>query len=433
MKSLLPCLTLACTLGTLHSEELSNSDKAKAVEWLKDYKEKISSGDSKRINDAKSALKRAASDDGAAFELFKGAVKRTQFEENGKSSLDYITWEKGQKELFANPAFKSGLRIQCRWALIGLIQADAEKKKQEIAFPMAEVTSVYNDLLSDPILIRNKDMASGGQIALMKKFLKVNDLSSKLIPSSPFEIGTLFSTTLLPAIRKTGNMADYRKTWLWRIDLEKRLNIDPESFADPLETGEDSTTGSSSRKSKNDHDKKKSGGIANDRKGKLLSEGGNELNSRVRLAREAKIQTRLSDLRWEMESDCYNVGDEKASLIALKAMLLATTDPELMGKRITDLSNLLTSSSESTPAVQSAGDRDMSGEDDWGFSNNKTPTPESGKSQTNTDTAKAPNKPTGPIVADGISTATDDAEKAPQTPPAQPQPDKAASEDDWTL
>lgn len=437
MKLSLPCLTLACALGALHAEELSNSDKAKAVEWLKDYKEKISSGDSRRISDAKSALKRAASDDGAALELYKSSVKKTQFEENGKSNLDYITWEKGQKELFANPAFKAGLRVQCRWALISLVQADAEKKKQEIAFPIAEITSVYNDILSDPMLIRNKDMASGGQTGLIKKFLKVNDLSSKLIPASPFDVSSLFSTTLLPAIRKTGNIADYRKTWLWRIDLEKRLNIDPESFTDPLETDDNSTTGSSSRKGKNDrdssHDKKKPGGIANDRKGKLLSEGGNELNSRVRLAREAKIQNRLSDLRWEMEMDCFNIGDQKMSLTALKAMLLATSDPELMGKRITDLTNLLTSSSESTPAIQSAGDKDMSGEDEWGFSNNSTPAPETSKSKANADTAKVPDKPTGPIVTDGISTT---AEKAPQTPPAQPQPqqpDKAASEDDWTL
>lgn len=424
MKLLLPCLTLACTATLLHAEELTDSDRADAIKWLENYKDSYTSGASKRISAAKSALKRASTDETAAMELYKAAVKQIQFENNGRSSLEYIEWEKNQKDTFANLGFKAGLKLQCHWMLLNLIMAEAEKNKVEIAFPIAEVSSVFNEIASNPQVIEAQSLVSGGPAGAIKTYLKVNDMSAKSFSDNPFDLGGLFDRFLLPAVEKTGKVADYRKMWLWRIDLERKIHIDPEALTEKEEESGRGDRGRGSRSGDRPDKKKSSSGIANARAGTLIAGTGNELNNKARLARQAKASQKLSDLRWEMEAACFRMGDQKVALKALKEMILdPTLDPEKIAIRLTALTGLLTIANESTPAVESAGAKKKVSDDgiDWSTTEDTTPAP------------KAPpaSKKKAPISAD------EPVKDATPTPPAEPvkeEPAKDSSEgDDWNL
>lgn len=424
MKLLLPCLTLACAATLLHAEELTDSDRADAIKWMEEYKDSLASGAGKRISAAKSALKRASSDEMAALELYKAAVKQVQFENNGRSSLDYIEWEKNQKETFANLGFKAGLKIQCHWMLLNLIMAEAEKNKVEIAFPLGEVSGIFNEIAANPQLINAQNLVTGGPAGAIKTFLKVNDMTAKSFSNNPFDIGGLFDKFLLPAVEKTGKIADYRKTWLWRIDLERKIHIDPEALT---EREEESGRGDRNRGGRNGDrsDKKKtSPGIANARAGTLIAGTGNELNNKARLARQSKASLKLSDLRWEMEAACFRMGDQKVALKALKEMVLEPNlDPEKVAARLTALSGLLTTANESTPAVQSAGATKKAVDDgiDWSTTEDAVTTPKApvaGKKNTTISSDERVKDPT-------------------PTPPAAPvkeAPAKDSAEgDDWNL
>lgn len=421
MKLLLPCFTLACAVSLLHAEELTDSDRADAIKWLEEYKDAYTSGANKRIATAKSALKRASSDEMAALELYKAAIKQTQFE--SRPSLDYIEWEKSQKDTFTNLGFKTGLKIQCHWMLLYLIMAEAEKNKVDIAFPIGEVSSIFNEIASNPQVIEAQNLISGGPAGAIKTFLKVNDLNSKSFTINPFDIGGFFDKTLLPAIEKTGKIADYRKTWLWRIDLERKIHIDPETLAEK-EDDSNRDRNKGNRGGDRGEKKKSSSGIANARAGTLIAGTGNELNNKARLARQAKASQRLSELRWEMEKACFSMGDEKVALKALKEMVLdPNLDPEKVLSRLTVLTSLLTIANETTPAVQSAGATKKVKDDgiDWSTTEDVVPAPK----------APAAGKKKAAVSADSPVQDTT------PTPPAEPAKEAPAKDnsagDDWNL
>ncbi len=402
MKFLLPCLTLTllCPLSSVHAQKLDDKSKAEALKWLEVYKSKINATKRERISAANLALTTAAANEQAAFELYKNTVKQLDFDSKGLPTLKFIEWEKSQKDRFNTPGFKKGLQMNCRWILLGTKLAHTEReaeKHPEMADskaldPSREIMDLLTAIAASEDIINYPNGLGSDISANIKKSLLINDLTPKNWADSPLSVGQIFDKIIMAKIKKNKDIPKFRSSWLKRIELEKRLVIDPKNKQEldkTLQEGDDKNS------------RKRPRGIMGQRAGTLLSDSGNDLNDRMRRNKSNKKNDDLANLYWQMEIECYQLGDERTAITALKKYLADTKDPALIEKRVEQLAGILEGQDV---VIDSAGSEDMSG-------------------------AKDASDPVNTDSATGSSSSADSTDTSSSPAPAQP----ASSGDDWDI
>ncbi len=313
-------------------QRLSDSARKEAKEWLQEVKEGYLSGTSSRLQKAVSALTRAASSERDAMELYMKAMESRYMNQSksmrsmmarsrgfnggpggrggmggpggrggrggmgnnnsGKADSPAVQFSNWRKQFRENmdPAFKKALQMQCKWALLSLRKADAEKHERDLDVS-SEVLTMMNELASNAKNLADQMNAVSGASSTIRDYLGINDYRSESIPDNMMDFNSIFEQVLLPPYQLNKDVEGFRSMWNRRIQME------------------------------------------------MLMMSTNSTGDKKTLEEEKKIF--YAGRKWEMEKACFEMGDQVAALENLKTLLQAKKDPAERQNAIKELEFLL--------------------------------------------------------------------------------------------
>lgn len=313
-------------------EMLTDSGRKEATEWLKEVKSGYLNTSSSRIQKAVAALTTAAGTENAAMKLYVDAMKdrflnpasmmshmlnrgsgssrmmrmpsmgrrggSNGSRDNPQSespSAAFSNWRKQNTGNNVAPGFKKALQLQCKWMLLCLRKADAEKNEREF-----NVSSSVLSML-DEVAANAKDAGAqlpmvGGASDLIRTYLNIADYRSETLPDNLMNLNAIFDRVLLAPYKENKDVENFRKLWNKRIGLELTL----------LESNSSS-------------DKKTA---------------------------EAEKAGFLLKRQWEREKACFELGDQVAALEKMKNLLPGMKAPADKQRAIRDLEFMLLSPAE---------------------------------------------------------------------------------------
>lgn len=341
-------LPLALLIGSahLHAETLSPADEQKTIEWLEALKDKISGNKTDRLSAAKSRLNSAASSEDSAFSLYMDALQKINFTDKGATGAEFATWKMGdnQKAKFSKPGFKRGLRYACQWLLLST-GVRSEEDKENTLNVTSQALSILENIKSDfsgTARMDFDDSLTGGPAGLIAQYLKIEDLKPKRWVASPINIGSVFDSMILPNLRETADIKAYRDAWTKRIDLEDAIIITP-SVTQGIDIPQ-SNPDSGRSKDRNGRSSSPRSPQATAGGGGIAGSKGTSIDSKKVEDQKQRRLDALSDLKWQMESECFALGDEKVAVQNMMAIISAAKDPKVIERRVNDLETLLNGS-----------------------------------------------------------------------------------------
>lgn len=433
MKYLAPSLALVllATSPISAQQTLDSKTRAETLQWLENYKIRIAGDKNKRINAAQLALASAASSEAAALNLFKTAKREVEFKKRGKNETESnslaLEWERNQRDLFNQPGFKKALQLQCAWILMGLKAAIAEKNEKPINVSQ-DVLTILNTIASSPELIQQKEVFQTGNI--IKQALYIQDMKPEKWVDTPTGLGEIFDNIILPVYEERKDINNFRNMWNRRIELEKTINIEPRKKAEIEKTSRATRNDRNKRNNGNDRDKKKTtSGITGARAGQDLKDAGTDLHEETRKVLQDRSAEELTSLKWQMETACFLLGDERRSTANLKDLITLTKNPLLIEQRVKDLASLL----EGTYLTNQPGSKADQGDPTnaaTAASAEQTPAPATPTDGFNQyyDPNQAPQQPAPTDTTEGSGPPLN----SPSVSPA-PQEENNNSGDDWDL
>lgn len=313
-------------------ELLSDSARKEASAWLKDVKSGYLTTSNSRLQQAVAALSAAAATESAAMKLYMDAMKdrflnptsmmsrmlnrggggggfRMMMRSSGggrnggngssskpdSPSTAFSNWRKENMGNNLAPGFKKALQLQCKWMLLGLKKADAEKNEKELNIS-SNVLSILNEVAANAKDVGEQLPMVGGASEVIRSYLKIGDYRSEVLPDNIIDLTSIFDRVLLVPYKENKDVDSFRKLWNKRIELELVLL----------------TTNSVSDK---------------------------------KTVEEEKASF-LAKRQWEREKACFELGDQVAALDKMKGLIGGIKDPSEKQKAIRDLEFLLLSPAE---------------------------------------------------------------------------------------
>lgn len=312
-------------------EMLTDSARKEASEWLKEVKSGYLNTSSARIQKAVSALTTAISTENAAMKLYVDAMKDRFLNptsmmshmlnrggggfrmmrmpgsggrggSNGGSSKPdspstaFSNWRKQNTGNNVAPGFKKALQMQCKWMLLCLKKADAEKNEREFNVS-SSVLSMLDEVAANAKDVGEQLPMVGGASEVIRSYLNISDYRSETLPDNMMDLNTIFDRVLLAPYKEKKDVENFRKLWNKRIGLEATL----------LQNNS-----------------------ASDKK-----------------TAEVEKNNFLIKRQWEREKACFELGDQVAALEKMKSLISGIKDPAEKQRAIRDLEFLLL-----TPAEQ---------------------------------------------------------------------------------
>lgn len=407
MKNLvLSLLLLGFMPFRVFAQEAPVSVKSAALAELAILEQDVGKKKAKRMSAAAAALSMAGGSESGAVALFL-KCKEESFKEAQKKPADFMEWKTGEfKRIQKKPAFAKGLRLQCYWTYLSLKKSEADRLKMSVDLTK-EASSVIESLTADATLyLQDKSGLTGGEMAEIKNYLLIRSLKTKDWVNSPGEFGGIFDKIIFPAVKSSRNINALRSAWMRYINLEKRINFDAETLAEMLQKEaekKDSSKGGRPREATTDRD------IA-----LMVTKIGAEVNP--------KHVSRVRNLYWRMEKDCYMMGDQKRALDKLMAYVKEIKDPEEQEEKIAQLRDLLSKTKEEleeeamnshlqNTSTEGAGEENASSEDGSKTTRSKSVT-SSGNDESSTS-ARPITKKTSRVSKDDEPTPVSAEEEAP--------------------
>ena len=328
-------------------EMLSDSARKEASSWLKDVKSGYLNTSSPRIQKAVAALTAAISTENAAMKLYVDAMKdrfmnptsmmshmlnrgsgggfrmmmrpsmggRGGNGSRGSAQSDspstaFSNWRKQNTGNNVAPGFKKALQLQCKWMLLCLRKADAEKNERELNVS-SSVLSMLDEVAANAKDVGEQLPMVGGASDLIRTYLNISDYRSDTLPDNLMDLNTIFDRVLLAPYKQNKDVENFRKLWNKRISLEVVL----------LESNS-----------------------ASDKK-----------------TAEAERSAFLLKRQWEREKACFELGDQVAALEKMKSLLPGMKTPADKERAIRDLEFLLLSPSEQNKLREGRTSRRMGG------------------------------------------------------------------------
>ncbi len=309
-------------------EMLSDDDRKDAVSWLKNLKSGHLNSSSARLAKAVEELTTASSSEANAMKLYMNAMKE-QFmnptnamsnmlsrgsgrmrgnmggnrangrnSNNGKSespATAFSNWRKQNSGNNIDPGFKKALQLQCKWMLLCLKKATAEKREEDIDITNS-VMSMMGEVANNAKEVGSQLSMVSGASNVIRQYLKISDYRSETLPDNLMDFNSIFDQVLLAPHKESKNISQFRQIWNRRIQLELLL----------MESG---YTGNK----------------------KALNE-----------EKSAFLTTR----QWEREKACFELGDQVQALSNMKQILPNLKDPSVKQRAIKDLEFMLLSPAE---------------------------------------------------------------------------------------
>lgn len=317
------------SLNAVQAQEmLSDSARKEATEWLKEVKNGYVTSSTSRIQKAVAALTAASSTESAAMKLYIEAMKdrfmnpvnmmSRMLSRNGggggmrmgmmmrssggkggsgggKSQNDspssaFSNWRKENTGNNLEPGFKKALQLQCKWMLLCLKKAEAEKNAKEVNMSSSIMSMLDEVAANAKELGTQLNMASGAGEAI-RSYLKISDYRAETLPDNLMDFNSIFDRTLLVPYKENKDVENFRKLWNKRISLELALM---------------------------------EGNSSGDKKTAEMEKAGF-----------------LISRQWEREKACFSLGDQVAALNNMKSLLSNIKEPTEKQRAIRDLEFML--------------------------------------------------------------------------------------------
>lgn len=334
-------LLLSLGPGLVQAQEmLPDAARKEAREWLKEIKSGNLTSGSARLKRAIEALQNASQSERNAMKLYENAMKY-QFMNTASSSAmsnrlsngggpggpgggpggpggmggsgrnsgnssspaqAFSEWRKQNLGKNMAAGFKKALQIQCKWMLLCLQAAEAEKNDRELHVS-GRIMSILDEVAANAKEAGEQLSQAAGSSSTIRSYLGISDYRSEKLPDNLMDLNSIFDRVLLTPYQENRDIENFRKLWNKRISLELAL----------LASASDAST-------KEVDDKEKA--------------------------------SFLLKRQWEMEKSCFELGDQVTALEKMKSLLVHMQDASQKQRAIKDLEFLLLTSEEQKKVKQ---------------------------------------------------------------------------------
>jgi len=289
--------------GQSRANELSAGERESLVANLAKMVAEAQAGRKSRLQQALSTLQTARSSESAALNLY---LKSVELDEFAGKEAQFREWKKTQSYL-EDPAFAKALRLEYAW--LGLALRAQEMPAEQRASLHAEIQQLLNSLASQcsDLQAQNKPLEGQGGSPRVLKMYNLPAVDGKLFPQGILPLAASYQQLLAPA-RTAKNISQLRGLWQQRINHELALF---NAWHNQAAAG----------------------------KGGIRQAAGNRNNPALSPS-EGALQLQDS-LRWQMEQDCYQCGDQRRAAAAMIELVKKNREPVKQVKMLEDFSALL--------------------------------------------------------------------------------------------
>ncbi|BDS05449.1 hypothetical protein NT6N_04890 [Oceaniferula spumae] len=260
--------------ATAQPETLSAADRIALEEQL----EKIQQQSEERVGGlyrrAIQDYRAAIQSDSATMELYLKCYEKVRFTDEKRKSQDFREWKRKNKDKLNSPSMRMALRHQLSWLLLSIEAAQRDGEISELGLrAMTHLDQIFKNAET---LQEHRGIL--GQNALGSVFAQAYDLNIKVKdwPKSALDIGGIYRQVIMPPLRRKDRIVSLRGAWARRIQHEGMV-----------------------------HEK------WGNREGTTIG----KKDAMMPPAYEKFISEDRPALLWEMEVDCFKVGDEKVAAV----------------------------------------------------------------------------------------------------------------------
>jgi len=199
--------------------ELSEIDRELLLEKLKAIQETSNKTVQGRHSVALSAFKVAVNSDSAALDLYLKCSEKVEFVDQAKKAQEFREWKRRRKDTHADPGFKRALRHQLAWLLTTIEAAGSPKARENMS---DRALKAINDIFVDgEVIDRHRSVLT--KSVLDSNFAKAYNLDKLPIsdwPTKPLVISEMYEKIILPPHRNEKSLSKLREAWSNRIKHE---------------------------------------------------------------------------------------------------------------------------------------------------------------------------------------------------------------------
>ena len=259
------------SLTQAYQEQLNELEKKDMIERLQELREAAENSSRGRFGAALTAYRAAITSDAAAHDLYIKCVEKTRFIDEKKGSQAFRDWKRRHKERTDTPEFRLALRHQLNWLLLSI---EACVKPDEISSMGAQALTKVDAIMKDQARLKPQQKVLKANVlsSAYARAYNINGLEAEHWPLNPLAIKDIYEKVVMPSMRNSGSVSSLRGAWKKRIEHERLIKENWTDIPDTRRIG-----------LKKD--------LVSPEYEKWLVEG-------------------YIQLQWEMEKDCFKVGDE---------------------------------------------------------------------------------------------------------------------------
>lgn len=274
------CLLSCFSSGSAQAESLTDADRIALMDKLekieKQSDERVGGLYRRAIQDYRSAIR---SDD-ATMDLYLKCLEKVRFDDEKRKSQEFREWKRRNKDDLNSASMRMALRHQLSWLLLSIEAARREGDVSELGQrAITHLNQIFDhaETLKDHRNILNENVLSSVFARAYKLNIKVEDW-----PKSALDISQVYDKVVMPPLRNPARVSLLRSAWLQRIKHE---------------------------------------GLVHERWAKPAGNGVGKKDAMMPPAYEKFLSEGRPQLLWNMEVDCYNAGDQRASALRMLSHL----------------------------------------------------------------------------------------------------------------
>lgn len=185
-----------------------------------------------------SQLREAGAAEEKAFALWLDATKEIDFEEKGKSTVEFLDWKRGRGKEMHNAAFMTAVRLQCKYLAVLIVYSNALTDSSR-AEAIAGAVAYLDDLASSAQKLGNRmdELNRSVLDGVIAKHLKLDAsiATTGNDANRPGNLQKIYEKAILPYYREKGMTSQLLAAWQKLISQET-LMVEAEKVPEKLET-----------------------------------------------------------------------------------------------------------------------------------------------------------------------------------------------------
>ena len=255
---------------------MSDADRMALLERLEIIKKQSDDRVSGLYRNAINAYRNAIVSDDKTMDLYLDCLEKVKYDDEKKKTQEFREWKRKNKDKLNSSSMREALRHQLSWLLLSIEAARLEGDVSELgerAVKHLDQIFANAEKLKDHRAILSQNALGSVFAQAYKLNIKVKDW-----PRSALDISQVYDKVVMPPLRQPGRINSLRSAWNHRI-LHEGMIIEKWSV----------------------------------REGKTI--GKKDAMRPPEL--EKFITEKRPQLLWDMEIDCFEAGDERASALRM--------------------------------------------------------------------------------------------------------------------